>query len=119
MSLLDENFDISNNDINNILIKRRLLDLIKKSDYYYKDCINCDNIKYYEPSKRIKYPERYCLTVTKNDDDNKYHIRWKNYEKYSDLYAFGSHELQLRIHCCMICLDEWNSNEYLYQVYEQ
>lgn len=105
MSLLDNDLDI----MEDTLIKSKLLNLIKKSNYPHKDNVCIGVMDYKSPSKKIKYPEKYYLSI--NLYNNRYKVWWGR-----DDYINTGHIIH--IHNCVVGLDEWIKDDYLFQVFE-
>ena len=106
MSLLDNDFDI----MEDTLIKSKLLDLIKKSNYPYKDNVCIGNMDYKLPSKKIKYPGKYYLSIGLYNS-NRYRVWWGRADYTNTGYI-------IRIHNSVIGLDEWIKDDYFFQIFE-
>ena len=107
MSILDDDLDISQE----VLIKARLVELIRQSLYPLALDVTISNLRYYEPSGKIEYKERYNLAITHTCHDvgngnyeRTYHVKWVHRSDYTPYHI-------IRINLCTIDLDEFEKNE--------
>lgn len=89
MSLLDNDFDLNEKDLDVILIKN----IIQNSSYPYKEFVNCDNIVYNPDSikdineRDYRYHAMYITLLHKGfPSEIKFEIEWHWYP-HCDIYS--------------------------------